>query len=161
ILKCGCAYLPLDPKLPKARLDVLQEISRPCLLIHAEGITRVKGKTLPAELPPDAAYIMFTSGSTGAPKGVCVPHRAVIRLVCGVDYVRLNARTRFLQLAPLAFDASTLEIWGPLLNGGAVVVHPEDIPAFAELGRTIAAHGVTTAWVTASLFNQVITTAPR
>jgi thioesterase domain-containing protein len=81
-------------------------------------------------------------------------------LVCGVDYVRLDEQTRFLQLAPLSFDASTLEIWGPLLNGGTVVVHPEDLPTLAELGRTIAAHGVTTAWLTASLFNQVITVSP-
>ncbi|MGA8616086.1 MAG: non-ribosomal peptide synthetase, partial [Xanthobacteraceae bacterium] len=69
--------------------------------------------------------------------------------------------TRFLQLAPLSFDASTLEIWGPLLNGGAVVVHPEDVPDLTELGRTIADHKVTTAWLTAALFNQVIDRAPQ
>jgi amino acid adenylation domain-containing protein len=161
ILKCGCAYLPLDPKLPKARVDVLLGSARPSVLINAEGITRLEPTALPAEpVPRDAAYIMFTSGSTGAPKAVCAPHRAVIRLVCGVDYIRLDAQTRFLQLAPLSFDASTMEIWGPLLNGGTVVIHPEDLPDFAQLGRTIAGHGVTTAWLTSSLFNQVITTAP-
>jgi aspartate racemase len=160
-LKCGCAYLPLDPKLPKARLDVFLNIAQPTVLLNAETTIRLESTTSPAEpLLPDAAYIMFTSGSTGAPKAVCVPHRAVTRLVCGVDYVRLDAKTRFLQLAPLSFDASTLEIWGPLLNGGTVVVHPEGLPAFGELGRTIAAHGVTTAWFTASLFNQIVTSTP-
>jgi non-ribosomal peptide synthetase component F len=161
-LKCGSAYLPLDPKLPKARLDVLLRIAQPNVLVNAEGTVRLGSATgLAAPLPPDAAYILFTSGSSGEPKAVCVPHRGVTRLVCGVDYVRLDTRTRFLQLAPLAFDASTLEIWGPLLNGGTVVVHSEDLPTFADLGRTIAAHSVTTAWLTASLFNQVIMTVPQ
>ena len=104
---------------------------------------------------------MFTSGSTGSPKAVCVSHRAVVRLVCDVDYVRLDRKTRFLQLAPLSFDASTLEIWGPLLNGGTLVVHPEEILDNAELGRTIVDHQVTTAWLTASLFNQIIDNAPQ
>jgi aspartate racemase len=66
-----------------------------------------------------------------------------------------------LQLAPLCFDASTLEIWGPLINGGAVIVHPQDLVDVTELGRTIADRGVTTAWLTATLFNQVIDTAPE
>jgi amino acid adenylation domain-containing protein len=162
ILKCGCAYLPLDAKLPKARVNVLLGVARPSMLLTAEMSIRSESLASLAEpVPPDAAYIMFTSGSTGAPKAVCAPHRAVIRLVGGVDYVRLDAQTRFLQLAPLAFDASTLEIWGPLLNGGTVVVHPQDLPAFSELGRTLASHRVTTAWLTASLFNQIITTAPK
>src|SRR5262249_50029023 len=156
ILKCGCAYLPLDPKLPKVRADLLLTIARPAVLLHAGGCTRLQFEWA----PPDAAYVLFTSGTTGTPKAVCVPHGAVLRLVCGVDYVRLDEQTRFLQLAPLSFDASTLEIWGPLLNGGLVVIHAEDLPTFAELGSTIATHGVTTAWLTASLFNQVITTAP-
>jgi amino acid adenylation domain-containing protein len=161
-LKCGCAYLPLDPKLPKARLDVLLRIARPSVLLNPEKIIPLESaKNSGEHLLPEAAYVLFTSGSTGEPKAVCVPHRAVIRLVCGVDYVRLDARTRFLQLAPLAFDASTLEIWGPLLNGGTVVMHPEDLPAFADLGRTIAAQRVTTAWLTASLFNQIVTAAPK
>ena len=90
-----------------------------------------------------------------------MPHRAVARLVCDVDYIHLGTETRFLQLAPLSFDASTLEIWGPLLNGGAVVVHPEDVPDLTELGRTIANHEVTTAWLTAALFNQVVDRAPQ
>jgi amino acid adenylation domain-containing protein len=161
-LKCGCAYLPLDPKLPKARLDVLLCIAKPSVLVDAEGIARLESMATPVDsLPPEAAYILFTSGSTGEPKAVCVPHRAVIRLVCDVDYVCLDRETRVLQLAPLAFDASTFEIWGPLLNGGTVVIHPEDLPTFDELGRTIAVHGVTGAFLTTALFNQIIATAPQ
>ncbi|HKI71283.1 MAG TPA: condensation domain-containing protein, partial [Verrucomicrobiae bacterium] len=70
------------------------------------------------------AYISFTSGSTGGPKGVCVTHRGVVRLVKGTDFARFDSGEVFLQFAPVAFDASTLEIWGPLLNGGRLVVFP-------------------------------------
>ena len=164
ILKCGCGYLPLDPKLPETRKQLLLQIAGASFVVTPERVARPKACgdcSVPDRLPEGAVYVLFTSGSTGVPKAVCVPHRAVARLVCDVDYVRLSADTRFLQLAPLSFDASTLEIWGPLLNGGAVVVHPEDIPDFAELGRTISQYGVTTAWLTASLFNQVVDTAPE
>jgi amino acid adenylation domain-containing protein len=164
ISKCGCAYVPVDPNLPKVRQEILLRTAGSALLVTAEGIVRLQSgepTSSAGELPQDAAYVLFTSGSTGSPKAVCVPHRAVVRLVCGVDYVRLGSDTRFLQLAPLSFDASTLEIWGPLLTGGAVVVHPDNLPDPAELGRTIAGHGVTTVWLTASLFNHIIDTVPE
>jgi amino acid adenylation domain-containing protein len=161
ILKCGCAYLPLDPALPPARRNVLLEAAVPVAILTGDDITVARDGSGLRDLPDTAdAYVMFTSGSTGVPKAVCAPHRAVIRLVCDADYVRLDRTTRFLQLAPLGFDASTLEIWGPLLNGGTVVVHPEDLPALDDLGRAIAAHGVTTAWFTAGLFNRIVDTAP-
>lgn len=165
ILKCRCAYLPLDPRLPEARRDVLLRSASPALQLTADGIrpwtTREPGRRNVEPMLEGAAYVLFTSGSTGTPKAVCVPHRAVERLVCDVDYVTLGTATRFLQLAPLSFDASTLEIWGPLLNGGVVVFHPHDLPDFADLGQTIANERVTTAWLTASLFNQIIDNAPQ
>jgi amino acid adenylation domain-containing protein len=163
ILKCGCAYLPLDPNFPSARRDAMLQSCGSELLVTSEGITRLTSgcPALTNPLLEGAAYVLFTSGSTGMPKAVCVSHRAVARLVLNVDYVNLDAGTRFLQLAPLSFDASTLEIWGPLLNGGTVVIHPQDLPDFAELGRTIVGHDVTTAWLTASLFNQVVDTKPE
>ena len=162
-LKCDCAYLALDPLLPDLRREALLHIGKPVVLVTPEGIRRLNVAEPPfrsCQSPHDAAYVVFTSGSTGVPKAVCAPHRAISRLVCDVDFVRLGSDTRFLQLAPLSFDASTLEIWGPLLNGGAIVVHSQDVPDFAELGRTIVEHGVTTAWLTASLFNQIVDTAP-
>ena len=61
-----------------------------------------------------------------------------------------------LHAAPLCFDASTLEIWGPLLNGGCCVLHPEDLPTPAGLAATIQGARVTTAWLTAALFNAVV-----
>ena len=68
------------------------------------------------------AYVSYTSGSTGKPKGVSVPHRGVVRLVKNNDCAHLEAGEVILQFAPLSFDASTLEIWGSLLNGGRLVI---------------------------------------
>ncbi|HSF43080.1 MAG TPA: amino acid adenylation domain-containing protein, partial [Thermoanaerobaculia bacterium] len=102
------------------------------------------------------AYAMFTSGSTGRPKAVGVEHRGIVRLVRGADYADLGPDQVFLQLAPAAFDASTLEIWAPLLNGGRLVIFRGEATALPELGEAIARHGVTTLWLTAGLFHQVV-----
>ncbi len=106
------------------------------------------------------AYLIYTSGSTGTPKGVEVLHRGIVRLLFGVDYVELNATGTFLQLAPLAFDASTLEIWGALLHGARLVLSPEKILTHQELSHIIQKQGVSTLWLTASLFNSVIDDVP-
>ena len=164
IMRCGCAFLPINSKLPRLRQDQVLQIAAAELLVTAEGIIRLPlSEPRPADrvVPDSAAYVLFTSGTTGVPKAVCVPHRAVVRLVCNVDYVRLDAETRFLHMAPLSFDACMLEMWGPLLNGGTLVVHPDDAPDLAGLGATIAEHGVTTAWLTASLFNHIIDIGPE
>ncbi len=102
------------------------------------------------------AYIIYTSGSTGQPKGVTVPHRAVVRLVKATDYVSFSANETFLQLAPISFDASTFEIWGALLNGGKIAVLPTVSPTLEEIGRAISAQGVTTLWLTSALFNAMV-----
>jgi amino acid adenylation domain-containing protein len=164
ILKCGCSYMPLDPALPTARRDVLLKAASATAILTSDGIAApwaVDAPARPCREPSEDAYVMFTSGSTGSPKAVYAPHSGVIRLVCDVDYARLDASTRFLQLAPLSFDASTLEIWGPLLNGGTVVVHTEDVPELTALANTIAAHKVTTSWLTAALFNRIVDAAPH
>ncbi len=102
------------------------------------------------------AYVSYTSGSTGRPKGVCVPHRGVVRLVRGTNYASFGPDEIFLQFAPIAFDASTLEIWGPLLNGGQLVVYPPGATSLADLGEFIDQAGITTLWLTAGLFHQMI-----
>jgi aspartate racemase len=102
------------------------------------------------------AYIIYTSGSTGLPKGVAVSHRAVIRLVRNTNYVTFSPQDVFLQLAPISFDASTFEIWGALLNGAKLVIFPPHMPSLEELGRTIRQANITTLWLTAGLFHQMV-----
>jgi non-ribosomal peptide synthetase component F len=84
------------------------------------------------------------------------PQRAVLRLLCNVDYVELGPTQTLLLMAPLSFDASTFELWGALLHGSRCVLYPERVPTARPLGETIRGQGVTTLWLTASLFNAVV-----
>ena len=108
----------------------------------------------PMVLSPDAAAcLFFTSGTTGQPKGSVISHRAVVRLVKESEFARFDTETVILQLAPTAFDASTLEIWGPLANGGTVVFAPECALSLSETGRLIETERINTLWLTAGLFH--------
>ena len=114
--------------------------------------------------PPDVAhplslaYVSFTSGSTGVPKGVAVPQRAVIRLISDPTFAPLGPGERLLQLAPVAFDASTLEIWGALLTGATVVIAPPGPLGLPDVASLLRTAGVTVAWLTAGLFHQLAET---
>jgi len=101
------------------------------------------------------AYVMYTSGSTGTPKGVAASHRNVIRLVRGSRFAEMGPEQTWLQLAPVSFDASTLEIWAPLLNGGRLALAPAGRLSLDDLGHVIERHGVTSLWLTAGLFHQM------
>ena len=178
ILKAGAAYLPLSPKDPPARLSkLIADASVRSVLTHEPLAGRLEGigaKVLlldrlasePGPAPParargdSLAAVLFTSGSTGQPKGVEVLHRGVARLLFGADYAALGPGEKILQLAPLSFDASTFEIWGALLHGGELVICPEDLPSAAVLGDRIARHGVTTMWLNASFFNAIVDENP-
>ncbi|MCP5054682.1 MAG: AMP-binding protein, partial [bacterium] len=104
----------------------------------------------------DLAYIMYTSGSTGGPKGVMVEHRNVVRLVSHTDYVEFKAGDKILQTGALSFDASTFEIWGALLNGMSLyLVSKEHILFPQSLKSAIVNFRITTMWMTAPLFNRM------
>ena len=109
-----------------------------------------------AETATNLAYIMYTSGSTGQPKGVGVTHRGVVRLVKENNYADLDSSQVFLQLAPTAFDASTLEIWGSLLNGAKLVIPPAHKLSLTEMGQLIQHYQVTILWLTAGLFHLMV-----
>jgi amino acid adenylation domain-containing protein len=175
ILKAGAAYLPIEPSYPAARIHFMLDDASPRVLVTQSSLSARLPAVLPCvrleldRLAPLAAvyewprvsseqlaYVLYTSGSTGKPKGVRVPHRAIERLVKHATFARLDASVTMLQAAPLGFDASTLEVWGALLNGGRLVLHSELVPTAKGLARTVAEHGVTTMWLTAALFNAVV-----
>ena len=110
---------------------------------------RAQPDTDPAETAnaESLAYIMFTSGSTGEPKGVEIPHRGIVQLVCGADYITFDESLTSLLLADVGFDASTFELWAPLLNGGRCVVYSQPEIDLAELARVISQYGVTCVWL--------------
>ena len=112
--------------------------------------------------PGDPAYVIYTSGSTGTPKGVAIPHRAVNRLVSGApEYVELGADCRFLWLSPLTFDASVIELWGPLLTGGAAVVMPSGHERLERLAETIHDQRATAALFISPQLHMVVDRDPQ
>ncbi|WP_164021359.1 non-ribosomal peptide synthetase, partial [Pyxidicoccus trucidator] len=180
ILKAGGAYLPLDTSYPPERLAQMVEDAQPALLLTHSAlraslpasdalpvllVDEVDASSQPvhapavALLPQHLAYIDFTSGSTGRPKGVAVSHRNVLRTVCDAPYADVSAGQSFLLIAPISFDASTLEVWGPLLNGGRLVVFPPTSPSDLDaLASVLADHSVSTLHLTSGLFSQMVET---
>jgi amino acid adenylation domain-containing protein len=178
ILKAGAAYVPIDPSFPADRIAfMVADSGSPLVLGRAgadlptlAGLERVDVDALPEGACHDprvplhsgaAAYVMYTSGSTGEPKGVVVPHRAIARLVFNNGYADFRADDRVAFAANPAFDATTMEVWGPLLNGGRTVVIPQDVlldpDAFA---RTLADQRITTLFITTAVFNQYARAIP-
>ena len=177
ILKAGGGYLPLDSKYPLERLTFMIEDSHTeIVIVEQEQLERIPATICltvcidsewqliekenganPEHLTSaeNVAYISYTSGSTGRPKGVEVLHKGILRLVRGAEYIELNKETRFLHLSPLSFDASTLEIWGPLLSGGQCVLYPRGVPTSEQLTVIARQGNVDTVWLTASLFNLI------
>jgi amino acid adenylation domain-containing protein len=178
ILKAGGAYVPLDPSYPKERFDFLLDDTRTKVILTQKSLASVfEGRSvrtvcvdeLPASSssadeanppasggPESLAYVMYTSGSTGRPKGVLVENRAIIRLVRNTNYCHFGPQEVFLLFAPVAFDASTFEIWGPLLNGGRLVVMPPRATSLQELGRALRENAVTTLFLTTAFFNLMV-----
>lgn len=188
ILKAGASYVAVDPDWPANRLNQVIEETNPSAAIVSNNFIKkfqnISNKSLsivsPTNLEKDSngiefikpndkkenqndrlAYISFTSGSTGKPKGVAIPHKGVIRLVNNVDYVKCGSNERFLRFAPIAFDASTLEIWGPLLNGGTCVIYPSKTPSLHELGDFIKRKKITRLWLTSGLFRLLAEFTPE
>ncbi len=178
ILKAGAVYVPLDPAWPNERIAfIIEDAAVERVLTQRALRDRLPNDRVPvveweeiapavaagrAEKPEpsrgagDVAYVMYTSGSSGQPKGVAVTHRGIVRLVRNTNYAALGAGDATLQHSPLAFDASTFEIWGPLLNGGRLAVAPPGLLASADLDRAIASFGVTTLWLTAAMFRETM-----
>lgn len=184
ILKAGGAYVPIDPDYPTERIRYLLKDCGPPLLLtqsdlkaqfplekmpphcHPVFIDEIDLDGLPKARPDmsiqvtDLAYINYTSGSTGQPKGVAIPHQAVVRLVKNSNFAQLDSTQTFLQYAPVSFDAATLEIWGALLNGAKLVVMPARQKDLASLAKVLRLEEITILWLTSSLFNVMLEEHP-
>nr|ARU08075.1 MlcM [uncultured bacterium] len=163
VLKAGAAYVPLDLKNPAARTDAVLADARPAVVLSEVGdLEDFSGDVLTdAEIggpltPNDAAYMIYTSGSTGVPKGVLVERGSIDRIARGIPGVELTADDVVAQLAAVAFDATTFEVWGALLNGATLAVAPPSALSVGELRTFLTDAGVTALWLTAGLFHEVV-----
>jgi amino acid adenylation domain-containing protein len=181
IVKAGAAYLPLHSAYPLQRMQwIADHVGRPVLLADAV----MRGRGLPqvpvtvfvdsdAELPTlpgtdpgvrtgldHLVHVIHTSGSTGEPMGVAVPHRGVLGL--GLDSCwDGGAHERIVMLAPYAFAVSTYELWVPLLHGGHLVLAPPGHLDVGTVRELIAEHKISAVHVTAGLFRVVAEEAPE
>jgi len=180
VMKAGAAYVPIDPANPEERRAFLLGDAGAAALISGAGasgsaavpgiVLGEAGDALADESPEpfdggasgdDLAYVMYTSGSMGQPKGVAVPQRAVSRLVMNADYLQLGPGDVVGHASNVAFDAATFEIWGALLNGARLVVLPKEvILSPGDLDKALAAHGVTALFLTTTLFHQTARELP-
>ncbi|MFD7717769.1 amino acid adenylation domain-containing protein [Streptomyces sp. NPDC059814] len=178
ILKAGAGYVMLDPGFPAARLRAMAEDAGTAAVVSARGtepeglgVTHVHIEDAPGARPlprgtvpvrpDDIACVMFTSGSTGRPKGIAASHHALTSTLTGQDFASFGPGAVWLQCAPLSWDAFALELWGPLMNGGTCVLHPGRRPEPFLMARLVAEHGITSMYLSASLFNVVVDEYPR
>ncbi|HEX7840367.1 MAG TPA: AMP-binding protein, partial [Kofleriaceae bacterium] len=187
-IKVGACYVPLDPSYPAPRLAYMAADAGVRVVIarrRSEGeagavdLTNMTGAPVwldaaepelaqlsDADLPviatdEDLAYVMYTSGSTGQPKGTCIEQRSIARLVLGTDYVQLGGEDVVAHLSNTSFDAATFEIWGALLNGATLYgIAPEVVLSPEALAQAIADGGITAMFVTTALFHQLAAACP-
>jgi amino acid adenylation domain-containing protein len=181
-LKAGAGYVPIDDASPSRRIEEIISDADPTVIVcdpafeqRLSGLGRPVWNTaaladaagspartprLPRVRPSDIAYLMYTSGSSGRPKAVATEHRNIVNLVRRPNYVELAPDDRVLQLAPAAFDASTFELWGALLNGALLVLAPPGPAAPDEISELLRSENITVLWLTAALFHLQIDTDP-
>lgn len=183
IIKLGAVYVPLDILAPKTRLNEILIDANPKLIItnkdyqsqltethapislvkqiHLESISYPK-ENLNMPIQPDAPlYMIYTSGSTGTPKGVIIPHCAVVNMAKVENYANVQENETVAQFNNLAFDASTFEIWSPLLNGGRLSIIPNNTRKnYVELKNQLIDTSVNYLLLPTGYFHQLIKTAP-
>ncbi|MFF1423219.1 AMP-binding protein, partial [Streptomyces sp. NPDC058280] len=179
VIKAGASYVPLDDRLPAERIRLVLEetaartavVDRPNRLdsslpvqtVVVDGIHALADETDSdpgiTSAPQQVAYVMFTSGSSGVPKGVTVTHANVLSLVDDSCWHE-ESRAKVLLHSPSTFDPSTYELWGPLLTGGVIVVAPAGDMNVEVLARTIADHEVSGLMVAASVLRLLVEEHP-
>jgi amino acid adenylation domain-containing protein len=178
VLKAGGAYVPLDWNYPIERLRyMLQDAGVAVFVTQSELRSRLPVGDAPVfcidtdwgcleqesdedlvslSSPENVAYVLYTSGSTGQPKGSEVPHRSIMGFFDGVAYARFDDQTVLLQHSSTSWDVLTLELWPALLTGGRSVLYPRRVITGPELHEYVERHGITTVWLTAALFNSIV-----
>lgn len=177
--KCAATYVPLDVNAPAERQHyMLDDCQAKCVLTQsamsiATSVPRIDLDQLhlddqPAHDPglpqgaDTAAYVMYTSGSTGAPKGVRVGHRGIVRLVLNNGYAEFNEQDSIAFASNPAFDASTMEVWGALLNGGQLfVIEHTTLIDPARFSAALRHGNVSVLFLTTALFNQYVQMIPE
>ncbi|WP_433654255.1 amino acid adenylation domain-containing protein [Nocardia sp. CA-128927] len=159
VLRAGAAYVPLDPAYPAARLDAMINDARPRALVTESCVVALAG-SVPQ---PEAAYVIFTSGTSGRPKGVVVSRRALVAFsAAAVDRYGLGVDDRVLQFASLSFDASIEELVPALSCGAAVVLRDEDMISRPDLFfDRCAALGVTVLDLPTAYWHELVTALDR
>lgn len=176
VMKCGATCVPLDPEYPLDRLHFLVADSGASLAVCEAGWVDRLPRGLAAFTPDrlardgegrgtfacaplkadEAASILYTSGSTGIPKGALIPHRAMVRLVRNTDFIEFGENETFLFAASPCFDASIFEIHGALLNGGVLALPAPGPLTLDAITTALTKHQVTTVWLTAGLFQIMV-----
>lgn len=179
-LKAGAGYVMLDPGFPAERLRGMAADAGVAVVVGRRDAgagelgaaarwlsVEDAGRAAPlprdavAVRPSDAACVMFTSGSTGRPKGIVASHAAIAETLTGQDFAAFGTGTVWLQCAPVSWDAFALELWGPLLGGGRCVLYPGQRPDPVVMAGLVAEHGITSMYLSASLFHVVVDEYPR
>ncbi|KUM78492.1 hypothetical protein AQI70_13610 [Streptomyces curacoi] len=168
VLKAGGAYVPVDPDHPAARTEFVLRDAEPALVVDTEALTRDFARY--PDTAPDVrhasadqlAYVIYTSGSTGTPKGVAVAHASLVNFLSAMgERFPLRPHDRMLAVTTMAFDIAALEVFLPLLSGGAVVMATkEDVAQPAALAGLIERHGVTLVQGTPSLWQTLVSHDP-
>jgi amino acid adenylation domain-containing protein/non-ribosomal peptide synthase protein (TIGR01720 family) len=175
VLEAGAAWLPLDPSLPKTRLNALLEDAKPKLVLAPDAlIGHAPGRAISLEVDAplvspsgsqgDApGYVMHTSGSTGKPKGVVIPNRALANHAIAIaGRYELAPGDRVLNFASLAFDVAIEEIFPTLLAGATIVVRPPgDVPTITEFNSFLHQQRVTVVNLPASYWHEWVAEIDR
>ena len=166
ILKSGAAYVPLDITYPEERVSYIKEDVDAVLVLNKSELDcfqKAQEKYDDSNLniatkPENLAYVIYTSGTTGNPKGVMAKHKNVVSLVNPCSFLPLDSSFTLLSTGSISFDATIIEYFGTLLNGGKLVVSSkEKLLDFNALSNLVKSNNVNAMWMTSSWFNQVVT----